>query len=128
MDKKLLKVGSYTPGTEDSEAAIDREYYGQGYIVKDEDAFLHCPDKVCYVPELSDSAYTRQDFLDMVGGQEELAAECFYAVDWQHPETWIEEQFALLEWATCPHCDLIYEAAGEPCPCPKCGELPDDLK
>ena len=86
-----LKVGGYTPETEDTEAVIDRDYYRQGWIFKDEEAFLHYPDKVCYVPELSDEGYTRQDFLDMVGGQKEFARECFYAVDWQHPETWIDD-------------------------------------
>ncbi len=49
-----LKVGGYTPETEDTEAVIDRDYYRQGWIFKDEEAFLHYPDKVCYVPELSD--------------------------------------------------------------------------
>ena len=47
-----LKVGGYTPETEDTEAVIDRDYYRQGWIFKDEEAFLHYPDKVCYVPEL----------------------------------------------------------------------------
>ena len=122
-----LKVGGYTPETEDTEAVIDRDYYRQGWIFKDEEAFLHYPDKVCYVPELSDEGYTRQDFLDMVGGQKEVARECFYAVDWQHPETWIDEQYRDNEWEVCPRCNKIYAMAGEPCACPVCGWQPGEL-
>ena len=123
--KGYLKVGAYIPETEDREAVIEREWYGQGHIFKDEDAFLHHPERVCYVPELSDSAYTRQDFLDMCNGQEEFAAECFYAVDWQHPETWLEEQYVHEEWGWCADCEKIYDMEGEPCPCPECGAPPE---
>lgn len=97
--EKYLKVGSYAPPTEEKEAVIDRENYQQGYIFKDEEAFLLHPEQVCYVPELSDNAYTKQNFLDMCNGQEKFAEECFYAVDWQHPETWIDEQFRTMNGA-----------------------------
>lgn len=63
MSEQYLKIGSYTPETDEAEAVIDREYYRQGFIFKDEEAFLNFPDKVCYVPELSDEGYTRQSFL-----------------------------------------------------------------
>ena len=125
MGETYLKVGSYTPGAPEAEAAIWREFYRQGFIFKDEEAFLHYPDRVCYVPELSDSAYTRQDFLDMCNGQEEFAAECFYAVDWQHPDTWVDEQYREGEWNYCPHCEKIYDMAGVPCACPLCGRMPE---
>lgn len=126
MCRELLKVGSYTPETEKQEAVIDREYYRQGWIFKDEDAFLHHPDQVCYVPELSDAAFTRQDFLDMCNGQEQFATECFYAVDWQHPETWVDEQYQHDEWGWCSQCEKIYDMAGDSCPCPICGCEPDE--
>src|SRR5699024_2624843 len=74
MSESYLKIGSYTPGTEDQEAVIDRGYYRQGWIFKDEEAFLHHPEQVCYVPELPDEGYTQQDFLAMCNGQEEVAA------------------------------------------------------
>lgn len=128
MEGKYIKIGSYTPGTADTKADIGREYYRQGWIFKDEEAFLHCPDQVCYVPELSDEGYTRQDFLDMVGGQEEFARECFYAVDWQSPETWIDEQYRDNEWQYCPHCGKIYDMAGEVCACPVCGTNPEEVE
>ena len=126
MGESYLKIGSYTPETEDQEAVIDRGYYRQGWIFKDEEAFRLHPERVCYVPELSDTVYTRQDFLSMCNGQEEFAAECFDAVDWQAPETWIDEQYRYNEWGWCEHCQQIYAMDGEPCPCPKCGAAPSE--
>lgn len=86
------------------------------------------PDKVCYIPELSDSLYTRQDFLDMCNGQEDIADRIFEAVDWQHPETYLEEQWAE-ELAKCPACGKWFWCYGEHY-CPHCGakhdEEPDD--
>lgn len=73
MSETYLKVGGYTPENEEREAIIEREYYGQGWIFKDEEAFLLYPDQVCYVPELLDSAYTQQDFLNLCNGQEKFA-------------------------------------------------------
>ncbi len=125
MSKSYLKIGSYTPETKDAEADIDREYYRQGWVVKDEEAFLLHPDRVCYVPELSDTAYTREDFMGLCNEQEKFAAECFYAVDWQHPETWIDEQYKYDEWGRCERCQQIYDVGGEPCPCPICGTPPE---
>lgn len=124
-DRDYLKIGSYTPGTGDQDASVERDWYRQGYIFKDEEAFLHHPEQVCYVPELSDAAYTRQDFLDMCNGQEEFAEQCFHAVDWQHPETWVEEQYRNDEWGWCEDCRKIYDMEGEPCPCPECGSPPE---
>lgn len=125
MNDELMKIGSFQPVADSVNEVIDREYYGQGFIVKDEDAFLHHPDRVCYVPELSDSTYTRQDFLALCNGQEEFARQCFCAVDWQHPETWVDEQYREDEWEICPRCHFIYDMQGERCPCPKCGVDPD---
>lgn len=125
MSEPYLKIGSYTPETEDTEADIDRGYYRQGWVVKDEEAFLLHPDRVCYVPELSDTAYTREDFMGLCNEQVEFAAECFYAVDWQHPETWIDEQHRHDEWGRCERCGQIYDMSGEPCPCPICGAPPE---
>lgn len=128
MSKIYLKVGGYTPVNGGREAVIDREYYIQGWIFKDEEAFLLHPDQVCYVPELFDNAYTRQDFLDMCNGQEEIARECFYAVDWQSPETWLNEQFDTYEMDFCPICQKIYCMMGEQIPCPECGTNPEEVE
>ena len=69
------------------------------------------------MPELSDEGYARQDFLAMCNGQEKFAAECFDAVDWQAPETWIDEQYRYNEWGWCEHCQQIYAMDGESRPC-----------
>ena len=128
MDRKYLKVGTYVPETEENEAVIQREYYRQGWIFKDEAAFLFHADQVCYVPELSDEGYTRQGFMDLCNGQEDFAAECFRAVDWQCPETWVDEQYREDEWGYCPVCEMIYDMAGEVCACPVCGWNPEEEK
>jgi hypothetical protein len=65
--------------------------------------------------------YTRQSFLDLCGGREDFAQECFYTVDWQCPETWVEEQFTHGEWAQCPACNRWYSRHGERLPCDHCG-------
>ena len=128
MDRKYLKIGTYVPETEEKEAVIQREYYRQGWIFKDEAAFLFHADQVCYVPELSDGGYTRQGFMALCNGQEDFAAECFRAVDWQCPETWVDEQYREDEWGYCPVCEMIYDMAGEVCACPVCGWNPEEEK
>ncbi len=122
---EYLKIGEYTPLTEEADEVIHRAYYRQGMIFKDEEAFLLHPDQICYVPELSDATYTHQDFLNLCNGQEKFAKECFYAVDWQHPETWVDEQFLGDEWGWCEHCNLIFSMDGEQKPCPHCGTMPN---
>lgn len=82
----MLKVGNYNPKT----GEIEREGYGQGYIFKDEDAFLNRPDDVCYIAELSDETYTKNDILSICKGNEEIASEVFYNIDWQSPEMEME--------------------------------------
>ena len=69
----MLQIGKYTAPQDGRPAIIQREFYGQGYIFKDEAAFLSHPDQVCYVPELSDTAYTHNDLLALCDGQEKLA-------------------------------------------------------
>ena len=128
MSESYLKIGSYTPETEDQEAVIDREYYRQGWIFKDEEAFLHHPERVCYVPELSDEGYTRQDFLAMCNGQEELAEFLFEMVDWQSPETLKSELLATYEIDFCPVCKKYYFMQGEQIPCPICGANPEEIE
>ena len=128
MGESYLKIGSYTPETEDQEAVIDRGYYRQGWIFKDEEAFLHHPERVCYVPELSDEGYTRQDFLAMCNGQEELAEFLFEMVDWQSPETLKSELLATYEIDFCPVCKKYYFMQGEQIPCPICGANPEEIE
>ena len=62
----------------------------QGMIFKSGEAF-NKKKGVCYIPELSDEKYTHKDFLRIADGNEKLAQTLFSIVDWQHPETLMEE-------------------------------------
>lgn len=119
--KEYLKVGSYVPGDEENPPAINREAYGQGFVIKDEEAYDIAPDKVCYVAELTDSAWRHKDFLELCNNQEEFAGALFNQVDWQSPSTLADEMFRNLEWGYCKHCKKIINMAGEEIPCPHCG-------
>lgn len=48
QSKKMLLIGSYSPERGNEPEIIDRDYYRQGWIFKDEDAFQNRPDDVCY--------------------------------------------------------------------------------
>lgn len=63
--------------------------------------------EVCYIPENvsgDDDFYTHNDFLVLCGGKEDLAAQLFDSVDWQHPEVVIDENLRDGLWAVCPRC------------------------
>ena len=97
---------------------LEREYFRQGYIYKNPNAYHNDKSAVCYVPELSDSAYTGQDFLDMCNGQPEIADQVFDAVDWQHPESYLDEQGDDELWQC--KCGELYWCYGVD-KCPHCG-------
>lgn len=125
--KEYLKIGEYIPADEESGTpeVIDRGYYRQGWIFKDEEAYLdeEHPDRICYIPELSDFLYTRKDFLNMCNGQSEIADRIFDEVDWQRPETCLEDQW-YEELSICPHCQKWYWCYGVD-QCPYCGKKHD---
>lgn len=99
-----------------------REYYGQGMIFKDWDAYQNRANAPCYVPELSDTVYSRNDFLRICNGQEDLAEQLFEGCDWQHPESLFEDWEINGEWQTCKVCGQITDTGGgEITKCPKCG-------
>ena len=119
--KEYLKVGSYTPGDEENPPVIDCEAYGQGFVMKDEEAYEIDPGRICYVPELTDSGWCHKDFLELCNNQEEFARMLFDQVDWQSPSTLATEMFENLEWGYCSHCKKIINMAGEEIACPYCG-------
>lgn len=117
----MIQIGKYTPAQNGRDAIIQREFYGQGYIVKDEVAYVAHPDQVCYVPELNDTPYTHYDLLELCDGQEELARICFDCIDWQSPSTWLNDQFAADEWTICESCGRMYDCYNNTI-CPHCGK------
>lgn len=108
---KYLMVGKYTPENKecDMPEVIEREYYGEGMIYKDEEAYKEYPERVCYIAELSDGKYTRKDFLDLCGGNEKMADELFNNCDWQHPESLIEDWVTNGEWEKCERCGTLFD-------------------
>jgi hypothetical protein len=115
-----VKVGKCVVDEDGELVELEREFYGQGMIFKDEHAFYHEAKTPCYVPELSDTVYTREDFLQMCNEQDDIAEVVFGAVDWQHPETYLDEQYAQGEMATCKVCGKIF-LSYEVKNCPNCG-------
>lgn len=119
-DKEYKVIGNYIPPDEDGNGeVIERSYFRQGMIFKNPYAFYNEPTQVCYIPETSDTTYTREDFLNMALGDELIAEMIFEAVDWQHPETYLEEQFVMGELDVCKECGKIYESY-EVAKCPHC--------
>lgn len=126
--KEYLKIGEYVPPDEEKRTpeVISRDYFRQGWIFQDEEAYLDekHPNRVCYIPELSNSLYTRQNFLDMCKGQVEFANELFYGSDWQHPESLMQDWMVNNEWVECQHCGSLidYGDGFNDTKCPKCGK------
>lgn len=121
-EKKMVKIGSYEPG---NPPVINREYYRQGWVVKDDKAFYDTehPDRVCYVPELSDMAYSRNDFLKLTDGLIDLAEELYEESDWQHPESTLDDWLMNGEIVQCPECKKIVwiRYGDDKQTCPHCG-------
>lgn len=107
----------------------------QGYIFKSREFYQHSLDEICYIAEsdLEDyeyeqkhgnasdrkpQGYTHQDFLDMCNSQEEIAEQVFAIVDWQHPETELDEELKENELIKC-RCGKWYWRF-DLCGCPFC--------
>ncbi len=61
-----------------------------GCCFKDNQAFEN-KKGICYIPELSDTKYSYKDFIKIAKGDEDLAHTLFSMVDWQSPETLLED-------------------------------------
>lgn len=121
--KEYLKVGRYTPPDSDGNGEkIVREFYGQGMIFKSDEAFYDTehPDRVCYIPELSDTKYTRNSILQECNEQTDLAEEVYEALDWQHVSSLLEDWIRNGELDTCKECGKMFNCYGET-KCPYCG-------
>lgn len=101
------RIGVCKVDTDGNIIELQREFFSQGWVFKDWEAFRNRSDAPCYVPELDDAVYTRNDFMALCNNQEEIAEELFYEVDWQSPCTLMND----------------WEIAGEIDTCRKCGKL-----
>ena len=52
---------------------------------------------ICYVPELSDDSYTKEDILTICDGNERLAWFIFDVIDWQSPETFYNDLYNIAD-------------------------------
>lgn len=100
------------------EIIIHRAPYGQGYVYKNWKAY-QSGKGICYVPELSDTTYDRNDFVQLCNGQYDIAQEVFESVDWQHPETYLDELFRDEEIDICESCGKWFWSYGLT-ECPHC--------
>lgn len=116
------RIGSCKVDSDGNLVELEREYFGQGWIFKDWEAFRERPDDPCYVPELDDTLYSRNDFMKMCNGQEEIAEQLFYDVDWQSPSTLLDEWERDGEIDTCGSCEKLFMSYGVK-KCPHCGAL-----
>jgi len=101
-----------TIGKLNSDGTIEKSYYNQGYIYKDFKAYEQKKDVICYVPEFNDDGYTPKDFQLLAetafkdnnwkGNPQVLADLLFDTVDWQSPETLIDEWHNMSEFDDYP--------------------------
>ncbi len=123
----MIKIG-HIEKKKDGSWKIERKWHGQGYVFKDEEAYVTRPDDPCYVPELSDAVYTANDILALCNGQKEFADELFDGLDWSHPESLMEDWMVNNEWVRCGQCGKLINY-GDGCNdtvCPFCGKEVDD--
>lgn len=113
---KFYKIGEILENGQ-----IEKGASAQGMIYKNLEAFVN-KTGVCYVPELDDTEYTYMDFYNLVNGNEELARVLFDMVDWQSPETKLDELVQNDEINFCANCENAYDSY-EVDKCPHCGQL-----
>lgn len=116
-------VGGIAQREDGSVIQVFREAHGEGVVFKSWRRFyLGDADEICYVAELDDAAYSRQDFLDMCNSDASLAERVFESVSWEHPESWIEQAVASGEWTVCDSCGKMYDTDDNSGVCPECGK------
>ena len=88
-------IGEYVPGNDEdkTQSAIRSATLRQGQVYKNIEAFYKETERVCCIPELTNTPYTRNDFLELRLGQEDMVDVIFLSLDWQESEAWREEQF-----------------------------------
>lgn len=78
---------------------VKPEWIGQGYGYKSDKPWKLMKNvDVVYIPEYGfdsdeniSELYTKSDFIDLANGNEKFAETIFDNVDWQFPETWLDE-------------------------------------
>lgn len=113
---------------------ISRGGFGQGWVFKSWKNWYAADNQIpVYVPELSDTVYTRDKITSICKGQEDVAEIMFLALDWQHPETLLEDWFYNDELTECPSCGKLLETfltdgITRQKICPYCGKQINEVK
>lgn len=124
-------IGSCTliSGPDDKkEYAIEKAWFGQGWVFKSFKNYMEKPDAPCYVAELTDEIYTANDILKLCRNQKSFADQLFGELDWQHPASELDELVASEEWYVCENCGkLVNYMDGEgDLECPFCGDAVEE--
>lgn len=108
-DKEIWIKGDY--GVIYADGTVEKGHTDQGWVFKDYKAW-ELGHGICYIPELDGeyiegiykpkledgeeyaACYSKDGFLELVGGNEDLARLVFEMVDWQHPETLVDELYS----------------------------------
>lgn len=69
---------------------IERGQTEQGYVYKNYDNY-ETGKGICYIPELTDDMFTKQDFVDNFGEHADIV---FQMIDWQSPFSYYDELMA----------------------------------
>ena len=108
---------------------VFKDWSGEGYIYKNEDAF-NSGKGVCYVPEEGEvgrvalesaSLFYYEDFLKLAGGNKEIAQHIFYTVTWEHPESYAAS-LPDIDIIMCERCGYVFDLETES-KCPRCNQL-----
>lgn len=122
-DAEHTTIGEWLSTDKDGHEIIwlEKGLTEQGMVFKDFNAFREKTDRICYIPEHDtfDEAYTYSDFLKMATGNQEIAAQIFEMVDWQHPTTLLDECVQEEEFYYCPYCSKLRKGND---PCWYCGQ------
>lgn len=108
---------------------IEKDWSGEGYVYKNPNEF-HEGGDVCYVPELTGNfiddahVYFYEDFLELAGGNDDMAAFIFESVTWEHPET-CADNLGDIGIINCTACNYMYDLERTNT-CPKCNVINKD--
>lgn len=89
----------------------------------DVDAYKNSMHEICYIPENAESEadeYSHSRLLALVHGDSNLCDQLFSILEWQFPETLIDENLRDGLWGECEACGRYYDTKDEEvteCPC-----------
>ena len=98
MENNFIKIGNVIKNG--GEYSFESGSSENGFCFKDEEAYLNSWDEPCYVPEYglpnidnnnTTDYYTHNSLLELCSNNKKLCDAVFYSVDWQYPETYLEE-------------------------------------